>query len=179
MIYHYLQELTSLLLRNEELKDTIKNLEEEMVFYQGMLSIQTSNQIETGPASPEQQVPGLWTVEEDFLEQYLWCMRYTVVVPTRSLVAEGWLHVVKDVNTRCILFYNIFWCYIVHFFSNENFLILLSFNQTRISYIWFKKFRWFSFSHWNSFCSQLFLRTQIHLYLFIFHPYSRLSSQGK
>lgn len=65
------KELTSLLLRNEELKDTIKNLEEEMVFYQGMLSIQTSNQIETGPASPEQQVPGLWTVEEDFLEQYL------------------------------------------------------------------------------------------------------------
>lgn len=91
MIYHYLQELTSLLLRNEELKDTIKNLEEEMVFYQGMLSIQTSNQIETGPASPEQQVPGLWTVEEDFLEQYLWCMHSTVVVPTRSLVAEEWL----------------------------------------------------------------------------------------
>lgn len=91
MIYHYLQELTSLLLRNEELKDTIKNLEEEMVFYQGMLSIQTSNQIETGPASPEQQVPGLWTVEEDFLEQYLWCMRFTAVVPTRSLVDEGWL----------------------------------------------------------------------------------------
>lgn len=91
MNYHYLQELTSLLLRNEELKDTIKNLEEEMVFYQGMLSIQTSNQIETGPASPEQQVPGLWTVEEDFLEQYLWCMRYTVVVPTRSIVDEGWL----------------------------------------------------------------------------------------
>lgn len=145
MNYHYLQELTSLLLRNEELKDTIKNLEEEMVFYQGMLSIQTSNQIETGPASPEQQVPGLWTVEEDFLEQYLWCMHSTVVVPTRSLVAEGWLHVVKDVNTRCILFYNIFWCYIVHFFSNENFLILLSFNQTRISYIWLKNFGDFLF----------------------------------
>lgn len=71
MIYNYLQELASLLVRNEELKDTIKNMEEEIIFYQGMLSIQTSNQIEAGPASPEQQVPGLWTVEEDLLEQYL------------------------------------------------------------------------------------------------------------
>lgn len=178
MIYHYLQELTSLLLRNEELKDTIKNLEEEMVFYQGMLSIQTSDQIETGPASPEQQVPGLWTVEEDFLEQYLWCMRFTVVVPTRSLVAEEWL--LLKMWIRDVFFFITFFDAILFiFFSNENFLILLSFNQTRISYIWFKKFRWFSFSHWNSFCSQLFLRTQIHLYLFIFHPYSRLSSQGK
>lgn len=65
------KELDSLLVRNEELKDTVKNLEEEIEFFKGMLSIQTSDQIEAGPASPEQQVPGLWTVEEDFLEQYV------------------------------------------------------------------------------------------------------------
>ena len=55
----------SLLNRNQDLRQQVDELEEEILYYKAMLSVQET------PASPDQQVPGLWTGEEDLLESFL------------------------------------------------------------------------------------------------------------
>ncbi|XP_022334219.1 uncharacterized protein LOC111131133 [Crassostrea virginica] len=59
------KELMSLLNRNQDLRQQVEELEEEILYYKAMLSVQET------PASPDQQVPGLWTGEEDLLESFL------------------------------------------------------------------------------------------------------------
>ena len=55
----FCKELMSLLNKNQDLRQQVDELEEEILYYKAMLSVQET------PASPDQQVPGLWTGEED------------------------------------------------------------------------------------------------------------------
>ena len=65
-VLYFFKELMSLLNRNQDLRQKVEELEEEILYYKAMLSVQEN------PASPDQQVPGLWTGEEDLLESFLW-----------------------------------------------------------------------------------------------------------
>ncbi|XP_048737379.1 uncharacterized protein LOC125652332 isoform X2 [Ostrea edulis] len=64
------KELEKLMIKNKDLKEKAAELEEELQFYKGFLSIESSTQVDLNPASPEQQVPGLWT-GEDIIEHFL------------------------------------------------------------------------------------------------------------
>ena len=64
-VLYFFKELMSLLNRNQDLRQKVEELEEEILYYKAMLSVQEN------PASPDQQVPGLWTGEEDLLESFL------------------------------------------------------------------------------------------------------------
>ena len=61
----FCKELMNLLNKNQDLRQQVDELEEEILYYKAMLSVQET------PASPDQQVPGLWTGEEDLLESFL------------------------------------------------------------------------------------------------------------